>query len=285
MNEILYFYDGSFEGFLCCIFESYAKHEIPIAVNGDGDYALSVFPCRTIETDFRHAQRVYRKVAAMSPCAADFLRRGFLTCLPDRELLLYRMVVRLLRDGPSFFNNLTDEMLCPLRKAVRQLDGEAHLLRGFVRFSELSGVLGAEIQPKNRVLPHLRADYCARYSNEKFFIYDRTHHEALFYADGRAVIAPLGSFRMAPPDSEEAGYRLLWKRFYDTISIRERYNPKCRMTQMPKRYWSTMTEFQDAGAFTAESSPGASPAPFSPGGRPAPGIPSGSEPSAPASGP
>lgn len=25
MNEMIYTYDGSFEGFLCCIFDSYAK--------------------------------------------------------------------------------------------------------------------------------------------------------------------------------------------------------------------------------------------------------------------
>ena len=29
MNEMIYTYDGSFEGFLCCIFESYAKKESP----------------------------------------------------------------------------------------------------------------------------------------------------------------------------------------------------------------------------------------------------------------
>ena len=34
---------------------------------------------------------------------------------------------------------------------------------------------------------------------------------------------------MAPPDETKAAYRILWKRFYDTIAIKERYNPKCRM--------------------------------------------------------
>ena len=47
-------------------------------------------------------------------------------------------------------------------------------------------ILGSEIEPKNRVLPILRGHFCARYQNEKFFIYDRTHHEALFYAAGKA---------------------------------------------------------------------------------------------------
>ena len=49
---------------------------------------------------------------------------------------------------------------------------------------------------------------------------------------------------MGRPGEEEALYRRLWRSFYDTISIEERYNPRCRMTHMPKRYWGTMTEFQ-----------------------------------------
>ena len=178
----------------------------------------------------------------------------------------------------------SDETLYPVLRAVRHLNGEAHLLKGFVRFSDLGGVLGGEIEPKNRVLPLLRSHFCARYQGEKFFLYDRTHREALFYANGKAVIQPLEHFQMAPPDETEAHYRLLWKRFYDTIAIKERYNPKCRQTNMPKRYWNTMTEFQDDSYFKAQSSPAGVGAPGAPAGISAPGTPPGPGPSVPGSG-
>ena len=106
-------------------------------------------------------------------------------------------MVKLLREGPSFLRNFSDETLHPVATAVRHLNGEAHLLKGFLRFSDLGGILGSEIEPKNRVLPILRSHFCARYQNEKFFIYDRVHHEALFYAAGKAVIRPLADFQMA----------------------------------------------------------------------------------------
>lgn len=283
MLEMVYTYDGSFEGFLCCIFESYAKHEVLTAICRDEDLEPSLFASRQISTNRDHANRVYRKVVKCSPDAALLLRRGFLTCLPDRELHLYLLVVKLLRDGPRFLSSLSDETLYPVVKAVRFLSAEAEKLRGFVRFSELGGVLGAEIEPKNRILPVLRGHFCARYQNERFFIYDRTHREALFYAEGKASIVPLDSFQMALPDEKEASYRLLWKRFYDTIAIRERNNPKCRMTHMPKRYWNTMTEFQGAEYFTAQSSPAGAEVPSAPDGIPAPGIRAKSGPSAPGS--
>lgn len=285
MTEMVYYYDGSFEGFLCCIFESYACKEVPTAIYRDEDSIPTLFASRTVQSDRDHANRVFRKIVKCSPYAGELTQKGFLTCLPEKELLLYRLVEKLLREGSGFLGNFSDETLHPVATAVRHLNGEAHLLKGFVRFSELGGVLGSEIEPKNRVLPLLRSHFCARYREEKFFIYDRTHKEALFHANGKAVIRPLEDFEMAPPDETEATYRLLWKRFYDTIAIKERENSKCRMTQMPKRYWTTMTEFQNADYFKAQSSSEVVPVPSVPDGIPAPAIPPAHEPPALASSP
>ena len=285
MTEMVYCYDGSFDGFLCCIFESYAKREVLTAINSDEDSEPTLYPTRRIVTDREHARRVYRKIRQLSPAAADLVRRGFLTCMPEMELHLYHLVAKLLREGPGFLRDLSDETLYPVLKAVRFLGAEAEKLRGFVRFSDFNGVLGSEIEPKNRILPVLRNHFCSRYQNEKFFIYDRTHREALFYADGKAVLLPLEHFQMAPPDETEASYRQLWKRFYDTIAIRERENPRCRMTHMPKRYWNTMTEFQSPEHFTPQGSPADGPAPSFPAGTPVPGRPAGPLPSAPGSSP
>ena len=273
MTDLVYIYDGSFEGFLCCIFESYAKKEVPTAICSDEDFIPVLFPTREIQHDREHAARVYRKVAACSSYAASLLHRGFLTCMEKREIAMYRLTRKLLREGPGFLRNLSDETAYPIVKAVRHLEGEVHLLKGFTRFSELSGVLGGEIEPKNRVLPLLRGHFCARYCNESFFLYDRTHHESLFYAGGKAVICPLEDFQMALPSEAEAHYRLLWKRFYDTVAIKERYNPRCRRTNMPMRYWGTMTEFQSESHFKAQSSPEGASIPGAPNGIPVPGIP------------
>ena len=282
-QEMTYTYDGSFAGFLCCVFDSYANKEVLTAICRDEDFLPTLFASRHIMTDTGHADRVLKKITALSPYAANLVEKGFLTCLENKEIALYRLIVQLLRDGPGSLKNFSNETLYPVITAVRHLNGEAHLLKGFIRFSDLGGVLGSEIETKNRVLPVLRSHFCARYQNECFFIYDRTHREALFYAGGHAMIRPLDDFQIAPPDKNEAAYRILWKHFYDTIAIKERYNPKCRMRNMPKRYWNTMTEFQDDSYFMVQSSPAAAPTPAVPDGIPAPATPQESGPSAPAS--
>jgi len=283
--ELVYYYDGSFHGFLCCIFDAYANKEVPTAIYCDEDAMPTLFASRSIQTDPAHADRVFRKVIKISPYAAELLQKGFLTCLPEKEMHLYKMISKLLKEGPNFLRSFSDDTLHPVITAVRHLTGEAHLLKGFVRFSELGGILGSEIEPKNRVLPLLRSHFCSRYRDEKFFIYDRTHQEALFYAAGRTIIRSLSDFQMAPPDETEAHYRLLWKRFYDTIAIKERYNPNCRMTNMPKRYWSTMTEFQSEEHFRAQTLPAIDQAPSAPSVISGPAIHQLSEPSAPVSSP
>lgn len=247
--DVIYYYDGSFDGFLSCVFDSYVHKETPAGFYPSEDAVETLFPSRTVPTDPVRAGRVLRRTAALSPEAAALLRRGFLTCLPEKELRLYQLIARLLRDGPGFLRDRSDQTLYPVVKAVQHLNGEVHLLKGFVRFSDLGGVLGGEIEPKNRVLPVLGGHFCTRFHNERFFLYDRTHKEVLFHVPGQTAIRSLEAFQMAPPDRTEARYRLLWKRFYDTIAIKERENPRLRMTHMPKRYWGTMTEFQNEDFF------------------------------------
>lgn len=243
-EEVVFQYDGTFEGFLCCVFESYVHKELPIAFYSDEEgCVLSFYSVRTIHTLPENAQRVYRSLHKCSSSAAQLLRRAFLTCLEEKELHLYHLVRKLYKEGPSFLKNQADEVYHPIAKALRHMNGEVEKLRGFVRFSDYNGILGAEIEPKNRVLPLLRHHFCSRYANESLFIYDRNHKEVLFYAKGRSRIVPVDNLQLSLPGEEEIHYRALWKRFYETIAIKERTNPRCQNTFLPKRYRGTMTEF------------------------------------------
>ncbi len=243
-TQAAYRYDGSFSGFLCCVFDSYVYKESPAAFLTAEDARLSLWPEREVSADREHALRVYRSLSALGQEGRRIVVHGFLTCLEERELLLWRYLRLGYAQGRRFTGNLTHPLVSKLDQAVYRAEHEAHMYKGFVRFSEQEGLLLAEIEPKNRVLPLLRVHFCQRYPQERFAIYDRTHREALFHQGGQWAIVPLEDFRLAAPGQTEREYRRLWRRFYDTIAIEGRYNPKCRMTNMPKRYWSSMTEFQ-----------------------------------------
>ena len=240
-----YEYDGSFAGFLTCVFEAYARKEEPACFLTHRDGRVARGPARAVDTDDQKARRVYRSLdRSMGLQAKRLVTYGFLTCLEERELRLWEFLRLGYERGPSVMRDLTDPRVSVLLKAVRHLTNEAHLLKGFTRFSDQGGVLAGEITPKNRALPLLRPHFAARYPGETIILYDRTHREALFCQKGNWAIVPLEQFSLAPPEGGELDWRALWRRFYDTIAIEGRYNPRCRMTHMPKRYWDTMTEFQ-----------------------------------------
>ena len=49
--DVVYLYDGSFEGFLCCVFESFAQHELPFAVWTPERETATLYPCLLYTSD------------------------------------------------------------------------------------------------------------------------------------------------------------------------------------------------------------------------------------------
>lgn len=241
-----YRYDGTFDGLLCCVFQSYSKKEIPMDILGP-DAPPTFFPEREIETDAEKAARVLRSIPKkLGGEATGFLRRAYLTCLPHRELHMLLFLRLGYKTGPRVMNLLTDDTVHTLTAAVQFLGREAHLYKEFIRFSDFKGALVSEIEPKNLVLPLLIQHFCERLPEEQFLIYDRNHGMALIYHPHHAEIVPIESLELPEPDETERAYRELWRMFYKTIEIEGRHNPRCRMGLMPKRYWRCMTEFQQA---------------------------------------
>lgn len=238
-----YRYDGSFDGLLCCVFEAISRREQPADIFSRGGEQLSLCPPRDIETDPAKAGRVLRSIPAkISPEALSWVRQGFLSCEPRRETLILDFLRKGYRAGPSVTRMLQDETVSALWKAVRFTGNEAHLLKGFIRFTERGGVLTSVIDPKNTVLPLLAQHFAERLPREKFLIYDRTHGMALVHRPGQCRILPAEEIEFAPESPEEEAFRAMWRQFYKTIAIEGRYNPRCRMTHCPKRYWQNMTE-------------------------------------------
>ena len=258
-TNVIYLYDGTIEGLYTCIFEAFEKKETPFHILPQEPEQISFLPCREIETDFVKAGRVSLSIPKrISAEAADFIQLSFLTCLADKEIYLLDLLRKGFRTGGRILDCLSDDTVDRLTKAVHHLTHEAHLLKGFLRFSSVNGILVSTIAPKNLVLPLLREHFCDRYPQESFFIYDKTHGMALAYQPYQSKILPVDSFSPEPINGEELRYQKLWRSYYDTVAIQERYNPKCRMSHMPKRYWDYMTEFQGASKACPEfgKSPG-----------------------------
>lgn len=243
-GSIAYEYDGTYEGFLCCVFACFEKKETPPDVRLCDTPQLLLEEACFIETDPVKAERVRRALPQKISREAELLvKRVFLTEIENKELYMLRFVQLGFSMGADVLRHLTDDTVAVMRKAERYLLNESHRYKQFIRFSSAGGVLSSVIKPVCRVLPVIAPHFADRYPEEQFLIYDETHGMALVHRPGEQAIVPVDSFVMEEADSVEQRYRDLWCDYYDTIAIEGRYNPKCRMNHMPKRYWDQMTEF------------------------------------------
>lgn len=244
--DVMYTYDGSFDGFLCCVFESVYSGELPFAILCEADAQPTLMRTRSIETDPARAERVRASIPAkISARALELVTTVFFSCLEEKELKILAFLLRGYREGGKLCFSLGDADMAPLLKAEKHLLGEAHLLKGFIRFADVGGALVAAITPKNYVLPFIAQHFILRYQREQFMIFDKTNKAALVYQDGKAEILRVDHVAFPEISEDEARYQALWKQFYNTIAIEGRENPRCRMTHMPKRYWENMLEVSE----------------------------------------
>jgi len=245
--DLVYRYDGSFEGFLCCVFESFACKEVPFAVWTPQREKTTLYPVKPIETDEQKANRVFVSFAKkLGKDAERLIMTCFLSGRDDKEVLMLRFLHLAYATGPGVIALLGHPDVAPLYAMQRHIAREVEKWMGFIRFEESDGMLGAVIHPINYVLPLLRAHFCSRFPEEEFLIYDASHMAALLYRDHKATLTELSAPLALPdPDEKERYYQQLWKQFYGTLAIQQRRNEKCRRTMCPKRYWADMTELRD----------------------------------------
>ena len=179
VTDTAYHYDGSFPGFLCCIFESFSRREIPAAVCPPQEAQMTLFGVREIVTDLSHARRVAAGLERLGPVVRDRLTTGFLCTDPGKDLKLLRFARLCFDVGPRAAQMLGHADAADAFAIERAVNCEAHRYIEFIRFEERDGMLGTVIHPKHQVLPLLRGHFCSRLPDEDFLIFDATHGTAL----------------------------------------------------------------------------------------------------------
>lgn len=243
-DNLIYVYDGSYDGLLCCLFAVFELKENPSAVVREYGGFL---PCRNIVTYDEKTERVKRGIIAKM--GQDALRNGELAYLSEREGIEKKIIEYWklgFTAGEKLYAMAGDERVAAVQAAARYTLNERHKILQFLRFSDSGGLLTSVISPKANVLPLIAGHFMHRLPRESFLVYDSARGMALVCSQGKRAIVPLEEYAQPAADEEERKYRDLFRLFYETIEIKERHNERCRMTHMPKRFWKNMTEFTRA---------------------------------------
>jgi probable DNA metabolism protein len=195
---LAYVYDGTLEGLLCAIFDSYARREVPLDVCTPKNLQLRLGQeVHTVGTDLKHALRVhdglirvcgdevYEAIRAAS--LSDEAHTGT-TCLTFARYAFEQNRARWKNPRAprlSVTQDIAHPAVAPLFALERSVYNERHYMLQFLRFEELEGgVWFAKCNPKASVVPLLMDFFSMRFNTMAFIIYDEVHNLAGVYEGG-----------------------------------------------------------------------------------------------------
>lgn len=242
---LIFAYDGSFEGFLSAVFDSFSMKTIPADIVVFDDMEPSLLKIHYVETDFEHAKRVKTGIECkLGQTVLNMVEKAFLFDGEGKENAILCFIRKAFSEGRKTGSKIGDEDVNRVYKMCVAVNYEAERFRQFTRFSDSNGALISVIHPKHFVLPLIKHFFCARIKNEHFMIFDAEHGAALIHTPEKTAIIPVESLEL-PDCTEDNYYSGLWKNYYRHIAIASRYNPNCRRNHMPKRFWKYLPEVSE----------------------------------------
>lgn len=251
----IYMCEDSFEGMLCGVYDAWTSRkghsQVKLGIKDQGE-SLELF-CDYVDVpeDGEKAEKVIRSIREkISEEAYEAVYKASLSMEKDRADRIYRFLIYGFHVGAGITDMLQIPAVCDIFEMCRYVGNEAHLTTEFLRFSEMEGnLLVSRIGPKNDVLVLIAPHFADRLSGENFMIYDEKRGKAVIHPAMRpwAVVYPSSEEwkERLTKAVEEDVYKVLWKAFRKSVTIRERINPRCQMNHLPLRYRPYMTEFED----------------------------------------
>lgn len=203
-----------------------------------------------VKTDFEQAMKVSQSIKSkISLEAYEMVCRVALSNYQSKGDLIYRFLILGFHVGSKVVGYLSNEVVNRVFKLNRYVNGEAHHIMGFLRFSEQeNGILTSVIHPKNNILTLITPHFADRLPMERFVIIDGNRNICSLHLPGRPwVLAEVPNIKSTYYDTimddNNDEYEELWRVFFDNIAIKERINPGLQRNNLPIRFRRDMTEF------------------------------------------
>ncbi|HOM03169.1 MAG TPA: TIGR03915 family putative DNA repair protein [Acetivibrio sp.] len=242
-----YYYDGTFDGLLTSVYESYYGIALPDRVFRTKNIQQSIWDKNIdIVTDSEKASKVYEAIC--KKISYDALRNAYhayLSELDDIDTYILKYLRFGFKMGKSVDLYLTSEEVLKVHSAAKKVRTESHLLLGLLRFKKLKGdIYYAPYSPVHNITFLISGHFVRRLSDQFWVIHDTKRSLAAVYNKVECVFTDLPTelqYQSATTDDE---FESLWKKYFNSICIKDRVNPKLQKHNMPARYWKYLVEKQ-----------------------------------------
>lgn len=246
-------YDGSFEGFLCAVFDVYEYKYSDADIRTEKHYRGNLFEAvHTVHNTEQHSTRVWKGLQArLSNEATEGVYRAFLSEAEGIENTLLAYIRYAFASPQSIETDYSHPAVLQVTQTARKVWREKHRMEAFVRFQKTAdGLYYALIEPSYNVLSLVATHFEKRYADQRWLIYDGVRRYGIYY-DGETVSeveiafsedTGKGKDAGAVYDESEAFYQQLWQQYFKSVNIAARRNTRLHLQHMPRRYWKHLTE-------------------------------------------
>lgn len=240
-----YLYDGTFDGLLTIVFESYSHKTLPQKIVSEEDYTQNFLDkTQYIDTDYEKSKRVFEGIH--KNICYEALYNSFYAFLSDgkeKEIKILKYLCDGFDIGPKINTMLTISYVFSVINMRKRALSECHKLKGLLRFMEIGeNLYYASIHPDNNIIEPLGHHFMRRLPTQNFIIHDKNRNICFLYNSQEYKIIDSTNLKIPNVTEEEQKYQELWKLFFKTIAIQERKNARCQMQFMPKKYWQDLIE-------------------------------------------
>jgi probable DNA metabolism protein len=248
-------YDGSFEGFLTCVFELYErKSEAGRIVRSNLYQPLLEEEVITITADATKANRVWSGLNKKT--STDKLiqfYKAFLSERVDMEDNLLGFIRYVFNSSVCVEKDYSNKSTLYISQIAKQVHREKHRMEAFIRFQlTTDNIYYAAIEPDFNALPLIVKHFKDRYADQHWIIYDRKRNYGIQYSAETYKVTEIQlnlteeTDRTFLPESvvaeEEPHYQQLWQQYFTSVNISLRKNTKLHVRHVPLRYWKYLTE-------------------------------------------
>jgi probable DNA metabolism protein len=250
---IVFRYDKTFEGLLTVVFDAYSRKTFPETLLSEAEpLPLFAGQVHTVVTETGKAGRVWKALnKKVSKEIAGMLMHVWLSELPGSDELLFRYLRKTFDAPHAIATDFSDDDIIAVEKIARKVSRERLYLIQFVRFQKAADdIFFAPVSPVYNALPLTLPHFTDRFAGQKWLIYDVKRRYGYYYDLKTAVEVTLdddthllsGKLNEELLAQDEKLFQDLWKSYFQSMTIKERLNPRLQRQHMPRRFWKFLPE-------------------------------------------
>lgn len=253
---LVYTYDGTFEGFLTCVFECYSRKDFPVDIYSRQSEQKNLFTeKRDITSDPQKANRVWKGIQdKLSGNNKQLLFYAFLSEEAGIEMKIYRFLRSLFSSLFNIETDYGDSDVLYLTQTSQKVKREALRMLQFVRFQHTKdGLWFCGIEPRYDVIPMVVRHFQNRFADQRWLLYDLKRKYGVLYdknepqeveISAKEFNSVTGKVNNNVLEEGEEFYQKLWKSYFTHTTIQERKNLRLQRQHMPRRFWKYLPEKQ-----------------------------------------